>query len=371
MSKILIWETMYDIGGGQEMTLKVTDIIQQNNDLHFLIPAEGRLSAELKKRNIPYTLMGDQSMPKGTKGIKGLIKFVWLTFSAVKKGRKAVKKIQPDILYAPGPAALVWSAMCSKKARVVWHLHHMFQSGATLRLLNFFSAKKCVDTIISVSDCVAGQITNQKAQKKKKTIYNPIDMPTDCERKNLCGEYPKLDRQLKIGQVGFITPTKNQLLAIEVVKNLVDRGVDASLGIVGSVREGDDDYNKMLHDKITEYGIEDKVVFTGYRFDINEIIGTFDVVFVPSLGEGFSLVAVQAMMAGVPVLSIDNTGCTEVVTKSCCGMIFSKDSSVAVIADTLIKTAEFDLDKNKQKHSDFISECSYDKFCKRINAVLH
>ena len=100
MSKILIWETLAKIGGGQEMTLKVVDVLKPHHDLHFLIPEEGELSLELKQRNIPYTLMGDQTMPKGEKGFKGLLRFAYLTIKASFNGRKAVKKLKPDILYA-------------------------------------------------------------------------------------------------------------------------------------------------------------------------------------------------------------------------------------------------------------------------------
>ncbi len=373
MSKILIWETLAKIGGGQEMTLKVADVLKEHHQLHFLIPEEGELSNELKKRNIPYTLMGDQTMPKGEKGLKGLLKFFYLTLKASVLGRKAVKKQKPDILYAPGPAALVWSAMCAQKdTKVIWHLHHMFQSGATLRLLNIFSGAKCVKRIISASDCVADQIHNPKADSKKITVYNPVKaIGAEIVRKNLCDEYPQLDRELKIGQIGFITPTKGQNVSVEVLDYLKSIGVNASLAIIGSVREGDDWYKQMLDNKIESYGLTDNIVFTGYRTDIDEIVGTFDVLFVPSTIEGFSLVAAQAIMEDVPVLSIDKTGCTEVVRKSSCGMIYSGDSDISVIADTLLKTASLDLKSIKEKHPDFLlSECSKDNFSKKISEVF-
>lgn len=373
MSKILIWETLSNIGGGQEMTLKIADILKENNKLHFLIPAKGELSQALDIRNIDYTVIGDQTMPKGQKGFKGLIRFILLTFLMVKKGAKALKDIKADILYAPGPAALVWSAMCAKhNTKVIWHLHHMFQSNSTLKLLNIFSAKKCVKAIIATSDCTGDQINNKRSQHKKITIYNPVSaVSKSLVKKNLCDEYKVLDRELKIAQIGFITPTKNQLLSLEVMKNLTDRDIDASLAIIGSVRENDEDYKQLLDKKVEEYNLNDRVVFTGYRTDVDEIIGTFDVLFVPSYIEGFSLVSAQAIMQNIPVLSIDGTGCTELVTKSGCGMIFSSLSEIQVVADTLLKTVAIDVKKTKEKHSDFIlSECSYDNFKCRISGVF-
>ncbi|MBR2715390.1 MAG: glycosyltransferase [Ruminococcus sp.] len=194
----------------------------------------------------------------------------------------------------------------------------------------------------------------------------------DITKKNIVDEYPILDKDLKIAQIGFITPTKGQKLSVEVMKNLKDRGVDASLAIIGSVREGDDEFKAMLDKMILYYNLSDNIVFTGYRTDIDEIISSFDVLFVPSTIEGFSLASAQAIMQDVPVLSIDKTGCTEVVEKSRCGMVFSEDSSVKVVADTLIKTASLDVKKIKEKHPDFLlSECSETTFKKKTaNAFI-
>lgn len=372
MSKILIWETLSKIGGGQEMTLKVADVLKSDHELHFLIPEQGELSKELEKRNIGYTLMGDQSMPKGEKGFKGLLKFAYLTVKATVKGRKIVKSMNPDILYAPGPAALAWSAMCAKRnTAVIWHLHHIFQSGATLRLLNFLSAQKCVKRIISVSDFVSEQITNQKSKSKKITVYNPVEPVCEtAKRKNLCEEFSFIDKEVKIAQIGFITPTKNQHTTLEIVKCLKKKGVDVSLSIIGSVTQQDKDYKDLLDKKINEYNLSDNVVFVGYRSDVPYIMSTFDVVIVPSV-EGFSLVAVEAISENVPVLCADNSGCTEIIRATSCGMIYSPDSSVDVIADTLLKTITIDVKSTKEKHPVFLySECSYDNFKNKINQLF-
>lgn len=371
MSKILIWETLAKIGGGQEMTLKVAQILKNNHEIHFLIPEKGELSEELEKMGISYTLMGDQSMPKGQKGVKGLLRFAYLTVKASILGKKIVSKIKPDFIYAPGPAALAWSAMCGGKTAVVWHLHHIFQSGATLKLLNFLSARKCVKRIISVSDYVADQIKNEKAHNKKITIYNPVEMVGEnIKRKNICDEFPALNKKLKIAQIGFITPTKNQKLSIEILSVLKNRGIDVSLAIIGSVPEDEKWYKQLLCEKIEAYGLCDNVVFTGYRNDISEIISSFDCVLVPSV-EGFSLVATQAILSNVPVLCVDNSGCTEIIKATCCGMIYSHDSDVETVCDTLLKTTQINVKEQMKKHPEFLlTECSCENFSKKITEVF-
>ncbi len=372
MSKILIWETLSEIGGGQQVTLRVADILQENNELHFVIPQQGELSAQLEKRGVSYTLMGDQSMPKGRKGFLGLLKFLYLTLVAVIKGRRVVNKINPDIIYAPGPAALVWSAMCAKRStKVVWHLHHVFESGVTLKLINIFSARKCVKRIISVSEYVSQQITNEKAQNKKVAIYNSVEeLSPEVERKNLCDEFPLLDKELRIAQIGFITKTKKQHKTLSIVNELVKRGESVCLAIIGSVRQADVEYKNQLDKTIEENNLMHNVVFTGYRTDVQQIMSTFDVVVLPSV-EGFPLVAIQALSECVPVLTVDNSGCAEIVKNTGCGMIYSKDSDIGVIADTLLKCAMIDVKSAIEKHPDFLkSGCSKSSFVKSINNVF-
>ena len=89
-----------------------------------------------------------------------------------------IYRYRPDILYAPGPAALPWSAVCGMLFHkpVIWHLHHIFLDGATKKLLNICSSWKSVRKIIAVSNCVGKQIVDEGAHKKVEVIYNPVDV---------------------------------------------------------------------------------------------------------------------------------------------------------------------------------------------------
>ena len=126
--KVLVWETLATVSGGQKMTLTVMDMLSDKFEFCCLIPAEGMMSEELKKRNIPYVLMGDQTLPTGVKGKQVIFRYGWMSVKNVWKSLGVIRKYKPDILYAPGPAALPWSAVCGTLAHkpVIWHLHHIF-----------------------------------------------------------------------------------------------------------------------------------------------------------------------------------------------------------------------------------------------------
>lgn len=178
MKKILVWETLATVSGGQKMTLTVMDMLVDEYEFCCLIPAEGRFSDELKRRNISYILMGDQSLPTGIKGKSVILRYGWMSVKNVFKSLKAIWRYKPDMLYCPGPAALPWSAVCGTilNKPVIWHLHHIFLDGATKKLLNICGKWKSVKKIIAVSNCVGEQIVDSKAHKKVEVLYNPVEV---------------------------------------------------------------------------------------------------------------------------------------------------------------------------------------------------
>lgn len=176
--KVLVWETLATVSGGQKMTLTIMDILMDKFEFCCLIPAEGMMSEELKKRNIQYILMGDQTLPIGVKGKQVIFRYSWMSIKNIYKSLVIIHKYKPDILYAPGPAALPWSAICGILSHkpVIWHLHHIFLDGATKKLLNICGKWKAVRKIIAVSNCVGDQIVNESTHKKVEVIYNPVDV---------------------------------------------------------------------------------------------------------------------------------------------------------------------------------------------------
>ena len=180
MSKknVLVWETLATVSGGQKMTLTIMDMLSDTYDFLCLIPGEGILSEELKRRNIPYVPMGDQTLPTGVKGFSVVFRYGWMSVKNICKSLRVIRTYQPALLYAPGPAALPWSAVCGTLARkpVIWHLHHIFLDSATKKLLNLCAGWTAVRKIIAVSNCVGDQILGEAAHQKVQVLYNPVDV---------------------------------------------------------------------------------------------------------------------------------------------------------------------------------------------------
>lgn len=338
--KVLVWETLATVSGGQKMTLTVMDMLSDKFEFYCLIPAEGMLSEELKKRNIPYTLMGNQTLPTGVKGKQVIFRYGWMSAKNVRKSLSVIRKYNPDILYAPGPAALPWSVVCGTLSRkpVIWHLHHIFLDGATKKLLNLCGNWKSVRKIIAVSGCVGDQIVNEHAHEKVRVLYNPVDVEkyANGDAKKIIAELEaKLGRKLWrakiVTQIGAITRNKRQDVLISVISNLKNLGEDIVGLIVGdTVTATDRIFRRELEQRIEDCGIQSQVLWMGFRSDIGNILAATDCVLVPS-EEGLSLVAMEAMSAKRHVVTMNSSGAYELLNHAGCGTFYEGNNESSVI----------------------------------------
>jgi glycosyltransferase involved in cell wall biosynthesis len=89
--------------------------------------------------------------------------------------------------------------------------------------------------------------------------------------------------------------------------------------IVGGVqRESERDYYAQLQQQVKQLGLEDRVRFLGERKDVPELLIAADVFCQPNLtGEPFGIAFIEALYAGLPIVTVDLGGGGEIVTPAC------------------------------------------------------
>ena len=344
-NKILVWETLATVSGGQKMTLAVMDMLRNEYDFCCLIPSEGKMSEELEHRNIPYVIIGDQTLPKGIKGRSVIFRYAAMSLRCIRRSLSVIRKYKPDLLYAPGPAALPWSAICGSLTGkpAVWHLHHNFQDGMTARLLNICSKWRSVKKIISVSECVGKQIENKIAADKVKVLYNPIDVNkyssgngTKAAEK-LENEYGVItDGAVILTHIALVQRLKKQDVVLKAIKILCTWGYNIIGIFPGEVT--DREYMDEIKELATELDIGNKIVFCGRRDDIPDVLAMSHAIIIPSF-EGFPLAAQEAAAAGIPVIAADLGGAAEFVSLTGAGEVFREDDPESM-ADKIIAVLE-------------------------------
>jgi glycosyltransferase involved in cell wall biosynthesis len=110
----------------------------------------------------------------------------------------------------------------------------------------------------------------------------------------------------RLCMVGAIKPQKDHLLALRVLRRLVDADASWRLICVGDeLPDKSGGYKTRVLAERNRLQLEPFVEFVGHRRDVPEIIASSDLLLVTSAHEGFPNVVLEAMACGTAVVSTD------------------------------------------------------------------
>jgi len=114
--------------------------------------------------------------------------------------------------------------------------------------------------------------------------------------------------------------------------------VGGRLSVKNGVATSDDTYARELALAARRLGLGDRVVFTGFRLDVADLLREVAVSVLPSLSEGLSNVLLESMAAGVPVVTTPVGGSPEAVVDGETGFLVPTRSpeALARAIDTLL-----------------------------------
>lgn len=150
---------------------------------------------------------------------------------------------------------------------------------------------------------------------KFKVINNAIDVDKfkyNAETRERVRKKLGIQNKFVIGNVGNFCYQKNHEFLIRVFQKALKKYPESYLLLVGDGI----DFNKikkMVHDA----GIEDNVLFTGRRNDVNELFQAMDVFVLPSRFEGLCLVGIEAQTAGLKCIFSDKVTEDIQITDNC------------------------------------------------------
>jgi glycosyltransferase involved in cell wall biosynthesis len=148
-----------------------------------------------------------------------------------------------------------------------------------------------------------------------------------------------VDSTTVIVQVSRMEAWKGHMLHLDALARL-KRVPGWVCWIVGGAQRRDEEiYVSSLRRHATDQGIADRVVFLGQRGDVPYLLTAADIFCQPNQSpEPFGIVYVEALLAGLPVISTAMGGAAEIVNGSC-GMLVPPDNSSA-LADALRECIE-------------------------------
>ncbi len=144
------------------------------------------------------------------------------------------------------------------------------------------------------------------AASKIVTIYNGVELPESAapaDRDGVRRELGVSPNTPLVGMVARIDLKQKRYEDFLAAARQVSVAVpDAHFLIVG---DGEETQRAVLTRIVRETGLDDRVLFLGYRHDAGRIVGALDVFVLATANEGFPFVTLEAMALGTPVVATD------------------------------------------------------------------
>ncbi len=153
---------------------------------------------------------------------------------------------------------------------------------------------------------------------------NPI--PSRAEARSFLGLHTEA---FVVGVLGRLDVKKGQMLLLQALQQANQQGSSFDLLIMGNATldaEGEA-YARQLRTFVAEAGLTDRVHFRNYDPEVMYFFRAIDVFAMPSIGETFGMVTIEAMAAGVPVIGADADGTHEILDGGRLGWLFENGNA--------------------------------------------
>lgn len=235
----------------------------------------------------------------------------------------------------------------------------------TKRLFSLIARK--TSTFIAVSETVKQNLKDNGIPSAKiTTIYNGISLNSPPLKRHS----KRKNEAISIGIVGQVTRRKGHHLVFEALTKIVSLNKSLTLMIYGS---GDRNYIDDLKDFVKNHQLTNIVQWKGFYKNQRTIYQEIDLIIVATIdSEPFGLIAIEAGVNDVLVISSDAGGLTEIITDGYNGYLFKANSSddlTAVLRKALSEPGRWQLLKSNH-HDRIIRKFTLTEQVKKIDTVL-
>jgi glycosyltransferase involved in cell wall biosynthesis len=300
---------------------------------HFALCFEGRLRRELISAGVAVHGLG-----------RVRISQPWTVWRARRRLRDLLRRERYDAVVCHQHWPLVVFGRTARAAgqKVVFWAHN-YHSGRNW--LERMAQRISPDLIIADSRWVGGSMSHLYPGVAAPVVYYPValvEAPDTLERRAAARREQGVDDDtVVIIQVSRFEPWKGHLLHLNALSRLKSR--NWMLWIAGGPQNP---ANQRLYDEVRStaerLGLQDRVRFLGQRSDVAQLLAGADIFCQPNQGpEPFGIVFVEALWAGLPVVTTAMGGALEIVNESC-GLLAECDNpdSLAAALDRLIQSPE-------------------------------
>jgi glycosyltransferase involved in cell wall biosynthesis len=308
---ILLAHASAELYGSDRVFLEsVRAAVSTGRPVVVTLPQDGPLVAEVGKAGAEVTFCPTPILRKAALRPAGLLRLVLDAVRALGPMARLLRRTRPEVVYVNTVTVPLWFPLARLAGcRVLAHVHEA--EDAVPRPIRFALAAPLLaaHTVVVNSRATGAVLGSALPRLRGRTdlVYNGVAGPAKVRGQRQAAE------PLRILLVGRVSPRKGTDVAVDALALLRREGVKAELEIVGSVFPGYEWFEADVRAAIEAGGLRDSVRFAGFREDVWGAYERADIALVPSRVEPFGNTAVEAQLAGVPVIVSDAQGLPETV----------------------------------------------------------
>lgn len=204
-----------------------------------------------------------------------------------------------------GSTAPIYLGVAKKYGK--YTIAHSHSSGTDHSLKHFaydilsYNTRNIADSFFACSKPAGQDRFGSKTEFQ--VLNNAIDTQQYIFSKSVRDEVRKelgLTNEFVLGHIGRFGKEKNHDFLIDIFAQIKKENPNAKLLLVG---DGDEKNN--IKNKVHQLQLDDSVIFTGVRSDVNRLLQAMDIFVFPSLFEGLPVTMVEAQASGLPCVISD------------------------------------------------------------------
>jgi glycosyltransferase involved in cell wall biosynthesis len=308
-------------GSDLQLVESVAGLVAAGWRVVVCLPAPGPLVDRLRDAGASVEIVPVPVLRKSLANPLGLLRLAGSSLAALPRQVRLLRRERAHVVYVNTVTIPLWLVAARLARRpALAHVHEAEDDSPRLVALLLNTPLRLARTVVVNSRAAAGTLLRVVPSLRSRTtvVYNGVPGPDGTPEELV---RPGDGGPRRVVLVGRLSPRKGPDVAVEAVALLRQQGLDVDLEVCGSVFPGYEWFEEQLRTRIDQLGLGGHVRLSGYTSPTWPALARAEVALVPSRAEPFGNTAVEAQLAGRPVVASDVQGLREIVTSGETGLL--------------------------------------------------
>ena len=269
-----------------------------------------------------------------------------------------------DIAHVHTPIAAIYGRLLRfkfPKLKTIYtaHGYHFLKGGSNLGWLLYYPIEKFMASLTNITININKEdfeITKNKLKPEQCYIMNGVGLDLNKYKKLSNEAISKKKKELNLKDDDFVVlmiaelnKNKNHIQLIKAMELLKKKYPS-----IKAISVGEGSKLEELEEEVNKRGLQDNIMFLGFRTDINEIINVSDIGILLSYREGLPRNIMEFMSCGRKVIATNIRGCRDIVCNETVGELIEvgdyEATAKAIEIYYLLKDKRFEISEEIKKY---------------------